>query len=131
MPLLVFGEVVHVGSQEMGSAEQAVAGVDSKLLDAGRRLERSRWRRLRRIELPMMRPGLASGAGLVALAVVKELPATLLLAPVGFRTLSTEVWGAFEEGFLADAAVGALVMIAVSAVATWVLVVRERPVPHG
>ena len=131
MPLLVFAYVVHFGSQALGSAEQAVAGVDRQLLDAGRLLEPSRWRRLRRIELPMMRPGLASGAGLVALAVVKELPATLLLAPVGFRTLSTEVWGAFEEGFLADAAVGALVMIAVSAVATWVLVVRERPVPHG
>ena len=70
-----------------------------------------------------------SGAGLVMLAVVKELPATLLLAPVGFRTLSTEVWNSFEEGFLADAAVGSLVMVVVSASFTWLLVVRERVTP--
>ena len=30
------------------------------------------------------------------------LPATLLLSPIGFTTLATEIWGAFEEGLYAD-----------------------------
>ena len=38
-----------------------------------------------------MRPGLLSGGGLVMLATIKELPATLLLAPIGFTTLATEL----------------------------------------
>lgn len=126
MPLLILAYVVHFGSQALGSVEQAVRGVAPPVLDSAHLLEPSRWRRFHRIELPLMRPGLVSGAGLVMLAVVKELPATLLLAPVGFRTLSTEVWNSFEEGFLADAAVGSLIMVVVSASFTWLLVVRER-----
>jgi iron(III) transport system permease protein len=129
MPLLVLAYVVHFGSQALGSVEQAVRGVAPPMLDSANLLEPSRWRRFQRIELPLMRPGLVSGAGLVMLAVVKELPATLLLAPVGFRTLSTEVWNSFEEGFLADAAVGSLIMVVVSASFTWLLVVRERVTP--
>lgn len=131
MPLLILAYVVHFGSQALGSVEQAVRGVAPPVLDSAHLLEPSRWRRFRRIELPLMRPGLVSGAGLVMLAVVKELPATLLLAPVGFRTLSTEVWNSFEEGFLADAAVGSLIMVVVSASFTWLLVVRERVTSGG
>ena len=47
-----------------------------------------------------MLPGLAAGAGLVLLSTMKELPATLLLAPTGFDTLATRIWSAAEEGFL-------------------------------
>ena len=31
---------------------------------------------------------------------MKELPATLLLAPTGFETLATRIWSATEDGFL-------------------------------
>jgi iron(III) transport system permease protein len=92
-------------------------------------LESSWWRRLTRVELPLMRNGLVAGGGLVMLAVIKELPATLLLAPIGFRTLATDVWASFEEGFLADAAVGSLALITVSGVLSWLLVFR-RGVTH-
>jgi iron(III) transport system permease protein len=65
------------------------------------------------------------------LSVAKELPATLLLAPLGFRTLSTDVWASFEEGLLADAAVGALVLLVVSSALTWVLVLRGALTGRG
>jgi iron(III) transport system permease protein len=35
------------------------------------------------------------------------------------------VWTATEDAFLADASIGALVLVAVSGVLTWVLVVRR------
>ena len=60
-------------------------------------------RRARTVELPLMRPGLLAGGGLVLLSTVKELPATLLLAPIGLETLTTTVWSSFEDGFLAEA----------------------------
>ena len=40
------------------------------------------------------RPALLAGATLVFLSTMKELPATLLLRPIGFDTLATEVWSA-------------------------------------
>jgi iron(III) transport system permease protein len=126
MPLLIIAYVVHFGSQAMGSVEQGVRSVSAAMLDSSQLLEPSRWRRMLRVELPLMRNGLVAGGGLVMLAVIKELPATLLLAPIGFRTLSTEVWASFEEGFLADAAVASLVLLLVSGALTWLLVFRER-----
>jgi iron(III) transport system permease protein len=56
---------------------------------------------------------------------MKELPATLLLAPIGFSTLATEIWGSTEDGFLAEAGQASLVLIALSGVLTWLLVVRR------
>lgn len=126
LPLLVVAYVVHFGSQALGSVEQGVRAVSRPVLDSSLLLEPSWWRRLSRVELPLMRNGLVAGGGLVMLAVVKELPATLLLAPIGFRTLSTGVWASFEEGFLAEAAIGSLALLAVSGSLSWLLVFRER-----
>ena len=46
----------------------------------------------RRVTLPLIMPGLASAAALVFVAVVTELTATLLLAPIGTATLATQFW---------------------------------------
>jgi iron(III) transport system permease protein len=73
-----------------------------------------------------MTPGLAAGAGLVLLSAMKELPVTLLLAPAGFPTLATRIWSAAEDAFWADASIGALVLVALSGVLTWLLVVRRE-----
>jgi iron(III) transport system permease protein len=72
-----------------------------------------------------MVPGLAAGAGLVLLATMKELPATLLLAPIGFETLATRVWSAAESGLFARAGLASLVLVALSGVLTWFLTVRR------
>ena len=40
-----------------------------------------------------------AGAALVFLHALKELPATLLLAPIGFETLATEIWRQTTIGF--------------------------------
>jgi len=81
-------------------------------------------RRFFTIELPLMAPGLAAGAGLVMLSVLKELPATLLLAPIGFDTLATRIWHAAEDGFLADVGAASLALILLSGILTWLLVLR-------
>ena len=72
-----------------------------------------------------MLPGLLAGGGLVMLSVLKELPATLLLAPIGYETLTTRVWGAFEDGFLAEAGFAAIALVAASALLTWLIVLRR------
>jgi iron(III) transport system permease protein len=124
-PLLVAAYVMHFGAQSMRASQVAVAAVPRRLEDAARMLGADRWRRLRTIEVPLMLPGLGAGAGLVLLSVMKELPATHLLSPLGFETLATEVWGAANEGYLARAGMGSLVLVALSGVLTWVLVVRR------
>ena len=124
-PLLVFAYVIHFGAQSVRAAGVAVGSVPGRLDDAARMLGADRWRRLLRIDLPLMAPGLAAGAGLVLLSTMKELPATLLLAPIGFETLATRIWGATEANALAEAGLAALALLVLSGVLTWVLVVRR------
>jgi iron(III) transport system permease protein len=97
-----------------------------RLDDAARTLGRGRMARLATIDLPLMAPGLAAGAGLVLLSAMKELPVTLLLAPPGFPTLATRIWSSTEDAFWADASIAALALLAVSGVLTWLLVVRRE-----
>ncbi len=120
--------MIHFGSQALGAAEDSVRAVPATLRESSRLLERSPIRRAVRIDAPLMRPSLVSGGGLVLLSTVKELPATLLLAPTGFRTLATEVWGSYEDGFFAEVGVGGMILIALSAALTWVLVLRRSDV---
>jgi len=124
-PILVYAYVVHFGAQALRSADVAVASVPRRLDDAARSLGAGRLRRFTTIDLPLVLPGLAAGAGLVLLSTMKELPATLLLAPIGFETLATRIWAATEDGFLAEAGATALLLVALSALLTWLLTVRR------
>lgn len=123
--LLVFAYAIHFGAQALRAGEVAVASVPGRLDDAARALGAGRVRRFVTVELPLMTPGLLAGAGLVLLSTMKELPATLLLAPPGFETLATRIWNATNEAFLADASIAGLLLIALSGVLTWFLVIRR------
>jgi len=85
---------------------------------------------LRRIHLPNLR-GPALTAALVAFVeVLKELPATLLIRPFNFDTLAVGVYRYASDERLAEAAVGAVVIVAASLVPVIVLS-REIARPVG
>jgi iron(III) transport system permease protein len=124
-PLLVFAYVVHFGAQALRTSQATVAAVPARMDDAARSLGAGRFRRLRAVDLPLMRPGLAAAGGLVLLSTMKELPATLFLAPIGFETLATRIWTATEDGFLARAGAASLTLVLASGVLTWLLTIRR------
>jgi iron(III) transport system permease protein len=80
---------------------------------------------LRRVTLPLVAPGLGAGSALVFLAVVTELTATLLLAPIGTRTLATQFWSNSNSVAYGAAAPYAALMVLLSAPMT-VLLTRDR-----
>jgi len=125
LPLLVFAYVVHFGAHALRTSQVAVAGVPRAVEDAARVLGAAGIARFVRVELPLMAPGLFAGVGLVLLSSMKELPASLLLAPAGFQTLAMKIWGATESAMFADAGLASLVLILVSGVLTWALVIRR------
>ena len=59
------------------------------------------------------------------MSVMKELPATLLLAPSGFETLSLRIWKAQEFHSFSEMGLASLVLVAISGLLTWLLVVRR------
>jgi iron(III) transport system permease protein len=125
LSLVIGAYVIHFGAQALRAAQVAIEGVPKRMDEAARALGAGRVRRLRTIDLPLMAPGLLAGGGLVLLSAMKELPATLLLAPPGFETLAMKIWTNAEDSFLADASLASLALVAISSLLTWVLVVRR------
>lgn len=79
---------------------------------------------LARVTLPQILPGLGAAAALVFLATVTELTATLLLAPIGTQTLATQFWAKASTLSYGAAAPYAALMVAISAVPTYLLTRR-------
>ena len=125
-PLLVLAYVLHFGAQSMRASQAAIADVPGRYEDAARTLGVAARRRFFTIDLPLVMPGLVTGGGLVLLSTLKELPATLLLAPIGFETLATRIWNAAEDGFFAEVGITSLVLILLSGILTWMFVLRRE-----
>ncbi len=125
LALLVFAYVVLFFPQALGAIRSTYLQVSPRLSESAMSLGKGTTSILWRVTLPLMVPGMLAGGALVFLTAMKELPATLLLSPIGFGTLATSIWAAAEEAFFARAAVPALLLVAVSAVPTAFLILRE------
>jgi iron(III) transport system permease protein len=77
-----------------------------------------------RVTVPRILPGLGAAAALVFLATVTELTATLLLAPIGTETLATQFWAKASTLSYGAAAPYAALMVAISALPTYLLTRR-------
>lgn len=94
-----------------GGLEAGLARVPLSIDQAARALGAGPWSSLRRIHLPLLRPALAAAAMLVFVDAMKELPATLLLRPVGVETLATWLYAEAARGTYEEGAVAALLIV--------------------
>lgn len=101
----------------------SVAQVPPVLEDVARTLGDSPVRAFWRVTMRMASPGIAAGALLVLLTVMKELPATLMLRPTGADTLATRLWTFTGVGEYGAAAPYSLMLIAIGAIPAVVLAV--------
>lgn len=115
VPMLVFAYVVLFCSLAVGSIRASVEQTPGSIEEAARSLGLSRTAVLRRVTIPLSRPGILAGAALVFLTVMKELPATILLRPTGMETMSTELWSHTSVADYAGAAPYALALVLVAA----------------
>jgi iron(III) transport system permease protein len=115
LALLVFAYVVRFFPQALAGSHAAVLRVSPRLEEAGRSVGRGPATVFTRITVPLLAPGLLAGSALVFLSTMKELPATLLLRPIGFETLATEIWRYTSVAAYSRAALPALLLILLSA----------------
>jgi iron(III) transport system permease protein len=124
--MLVFAYLVMFLPMALGAVRSTLLQVSPAVEEAARSLGRSPLRVLATVTLPLVWPGIMAGAALVFLTTMKELPATLLLAPLGFDTLATKLWSSADGAYFAQAAVPGLLLIGVSFVPVALLLSRER-----
>jgi iron(III) transport system permease protein len=124
--MLILAYVVLFIPQAVGSMRAALLQISPRIEDAARSLGYSTPKVWVKVTGPLIRRGLLSGGLLVFLTVMKELPATLLLRPIGFNTLATRVWTNTSEGYWARGAAPALLLILIAAIPMILLSVRQR-----
>ncbi len=109
---ITFGYVVRFLAISHGNLETGLQRVTPSLAAAARTLGRSPTGALKDVHLPLIRPALMSAALLVFVDCMKELPATLILRPFNFETLSTMVYTLASLDQLEDSALAALTIVA-------------------
>ena len=85
------------------------------------------------VHLPLLWPGMVTAALLVFVEVMKELPATALLRPLGGDTLAVAVWEATKDSRFDAAALPALLIVLLGLVPVIMLirhVARRRAGPR-
>jgi iron(III) transport system permease protein len=127
--LLVFGITIHYLPLGIGPIAASLTQVSPRVEEAARGLGRSRAEVFRTVTVPLARSGVLAGAALIFLHAMKELPATLILAPLGFETLATDIWTQTSFGFYEASAIPALLLLAAAAVPVYLLSERGATRP--
>lgn len=124
--VLVAAYCLRFSTLAVQSAESRMASLPTSLDTAARSLGARPARLLGEIHLPLLLPAIATGASLVFVEVLKELPATVLLRPFGLDTLPISVFEASKESLFESAALPALVLLIVSMIPVSFLVRTTR-----
>ncbi len=109
-----------------GALDAAFGRVSPSLPMAARSLGRTAGGALRAVYLPLMRGSVATALLVVFVDCVKELPATLLLRPFNYNTLSTRVFELASLERLSEAAPAALLVMSVGLAAVALLARTNR-----
>jgi iron(III) transport system permease protein len=108
---VVYAYAVRFFAIAQGAAESAMDRVSPSLPMAARSLGRSAGGALRSVYVPLIRGSVGTALLLVFVDSVKELPATLLLRPFNYNTLSTRVYEKASLEQIGEAAPAAMLVI--------------------
>jgi iron(III) transport system permease protein len=108
-----------------GPLENSLARIRPSLPEASRSLGVGGAGLFFKVYLPLLVPGALSAALLVFVDVLKEMPATLLMRPFGWDTLSVRVFEMTSEGEWARASLPALTLVLVGLLPVILLIRRS------
>lgn len=109
---LVIAHLLRFLAISAGTLDAGLARIPASIDQAAASLGAGGASRLLRVQLPLLRPALAAAALLVLVDSLKELPATLMLRPLGFETLSTWLYAEAARGSYEDGALAGLLIVA-------------------
>ena len=112
--VLLIAYLVHFLPVALQGMESTLQQLSPNLEEAAKSLGAGAFRTFSKITMPLVRGGFVSAWILVFVQCLKELPATLLLRPVGFDTLAIRIWLEASEELYQLAAPPALLIIAIT-----------------
>ena len=112
--LLIIAYIILFFPVALGTIRSSLLQINPIIIESGHLLKHNYLGVMVKIILPLMKSGFLMSAAMVFLLTMKELPATLILGPIGMKTLSMAVWSASSEAFFAQAAAPALMLIIIT-----------------
>lgn len=131
---LLFAYLVRFLALSFNAVESGLTRVKPSVEEAARSLGRGPWQVLTQVHAPLLRGSLLTGALLVFVDVLKELPATLIVRPFDFETLAVRVYQLATDERLAEASTAALTIVAIGLLPVALLALaidRSRPGTGG
>ena len=129
--VLVIACAVRFLAMPVGGIEAGLARIPPAIEQASRLLGETSGGTLRRVHLPLLQPAIATGALLVFVDAMKELPATLLLRPANFDTLATWLYAEAARGTYEEGAIAALAIVAVGLLPVMLLARNQLGTPSA
>jgi iron(III) transport system permease protein len=130
--LLAMSYAARFISEVHAPLDAGLRRIDPRWRDVGRTLGATRWAMTRRVWFPALSPAMRVAWLLGFLAIVKELPMTLLLGPMGMRTLAFRVWDRYEEAMWHDVGLHALILLVIAlGGVVWTLRMESRVQHQG
>src|SRR5947209_7391473 len=112
IPLLVLGHVIVCVPFVLRTTIASLSQLDPALFDASHSLGGSRWMTFRRVTLPLIAPGVASGAFLAFMASFDNVPVSLFLSDERTEMLPIHLWQQIDTNLdVRTAAVSGLIVI--------------------
>jgi iron(III) transport system permease protein len=121
---LILAYLIRFVRVAWGPLDGVAGRIRPEYSEVARSLGVSRWRRLWRVNLPLLWPGLVTAFLLALVEIAKEMPATLMLRPFGWDTLAVRIYELTAEGQWEMAATPALVLVVLGAIPVFVLIRR-------
>jgi iron(III) transport system permease protein len=129
--VLVMACAIRFLAMPVGGIEAGLARIPPAIEQASRLLGETSGSTLRRVHLPLLQPAIATGALLVFVDAMKELPATLLLRPANFDTLATWLYAEAARGTYEEGAIAALAIVAVGLLPVMLLARNQLGTPSA
>lgn len=124
--MLVFAYIVLFVPLSIGIIRSNLLQLNPRIEEVARSLGLGPGKTMLTVTIPMIKTGLFAGAALVIITIMKELPATLLLSPIEFRTLATQIWVGTETASFSHSAASSLILVAVSVISITIILSQEK-----
>jgi iron(III) transport system permease protein len=128
---LIFAYLVLYLAVALQSVGAGLERVTPSISSAARLLARGPFDALKRVYLPLVAPSVLTGALLVFVDVMKELPATLMLRPFNFDTLAIAANNYASDERLSWAAAPSLAIVAAGIIPCILLIRGIAAASHG
>lgn len=110
--LLMFGYATRFVAEAYSSIKTNILRLSTRQEEVARALRANWFKITTKITLPALLPGLSTALIISVLAIMKELPVTLMLSgTMGLHTLSFRMYDRYQDAFLPDAGWAGLTLV--------------------